>query len=140
MKRNTFGIVLVGACLVACADDDEAPRCVSALPESCTPLYEPTFDNVFAQTFTRSCAVSGGACHAPEGAQGGLALGDPDLAYDLLLSPTDAEPRVIAGDPACSKLVVRLVSSGADVMPPGSPLAATEQCSVIEWIRRGAVR
>ena len=51
------------------------------------------------------------------------------------------EARVIAGDPACSLLVERLVSSDPKLqMPPGNPLSAAERCALVQWIEKGATR
>src|SRR5690606_32299003 len=82
----------LGACLGACSDD---AACV-AIDTACVPLYEPTFDNVFAITLRPSCGVAGSQCHAREGAQAGLVFDDIDEAYSLLTEQpgTGGEPRV----------------------------------------------
>lgn len=135
------GMFLLCVALYGCGAN-EVPEtvCVQNLSTSCSPLFEPSYTNVFEQTLTRSCGVSGAACHASEGAQAGLILDDADEAYTQLLEPAGAEPRVKPGDPECSPLVVRLEAGGAEGMPPGSPLSAEERCSIIAWIRDGAAR
>ena len=105
----------------------------------CEPLYEPTFDAVHANTLGPTCSLSGGGCHASEGAQGDLVLEDADTAYAHLTQGND--PRVVPGDPACSLLTIRLEQSDAkDAMPPGSPLDTAERCAVQQWVAAGASR
>jgi hypothetical protein len=137
-------LVMLG--LSACSEDAPAqtppPACADVAPEkasaSCTPLYEPSYENVFAKTLMPTCAKSGVSCHASTGRQGGLAFEDADESYRLLLESTQA---VRAGDPACSPIVARLVATDGNVrMPPGRSLDAKEQCSVIQWIAKGAKR
>ncbi len=129
------------ASLVSCSDPPEpqpAPRvCAPAPPPpTCSPLYEPTFTNVFERTLRPSCGLGGAACHTAKGRQGGLVFEDADEAYRALqagqLSP---------GDPGCSALVVRLTATDPNLrMPPGRALAAEEQCAVARWIADGAKR
>lgn len=129
----------------ACGDDAPAttPRACANVPPAesspnCTPLYEPSYDNVFAKTLKPTCAKSGVSCHASTGRQGGLAFEDADESYKLLLETTQA---VRAGDPSCSAIVGRIVATSGTVrMPPGRSLEAAEQCSVIQWIANGAKR
>ncbi|MSP25303.1 MAG: hypothetical protein EXR75_09100 [Myxococcales bacterium] len=121
---------LVGAC-----GDDLETSCLASLPEDCTPLYAPTFDNVFTNTLSKSCGIGGAACHTSAGNKGGLALDDQDGAYAMLL-----DGRVVAGDPACSLLMARLEAAGESAMPPGSPLSEAERCSIAAWIRAGAAK
>lgn len=137
------GLLLVG---VACSDDapagEPAPACANVSPDasspSCTPLYEPSYENVFANTLKPTCAKSGVSCHASTGRQGGLAFEDADESYRMLLESTQA---VRAGDPSCSPLVGRIAATDGKVrMPPGRSLEATEQCSIIQWIANGAKR
>ncbi|MDP6944953.1 MAG: c-type cytochrome domain-containing protein, partial [Myxococcota bacterium] len=114
------------------------------LETNCDPLYLPTtFDNVFERTLEPGCALGSSSCHAPEGAKGGLVFDalDPDAAWTALLEPLNTEPRVVAGDPACSPLVHRIVSDdSAFQMPPGTGLSAPEWCAVVHWILEGASR
>lgn len=126
-----LGIALV--LLLGCSGDDETCLTVDS---SCQPLYEPTFDEVFSRTLAVKCGVPGGACHAAEGARGGLVLDDPEQAHSMLL-----DGRVVPGDPGCSPLVQRLESRQAGFgMPPGNPLTEAERCALIRWIADGAER
>lgn len=128
---------LTTAALLACnGDADEAGACTTPPPASCAPLYEPTFDQLFARTLQPSCGVSGSSCHASEGRQGGLAFASADESYDLLVS----RGRVKAGDPACSEVMVRVLSTGRDRMPPGRALDPGAQCALSQWIANGAKR
>lgn len=123
--------------LVACGDSaPPAEACDVAVNRACTPAYEPTFDNLFQKTFKPSCALSGASCHAAAGHQAGLVFEDPDTSHRLLL-----ERRVIASKPECSLLARRVVSTDTSfMMPPGLALAPGEQCAIIQWIARGALR
>jgi hypothetical protein len=95
---------LVLLALLSCADE-----CVE-LPADCTPQYTPTFDNVWANTLSTTCALSG--CHAT--GQGGLTMGTTaDEAYSALLD---------------------------GYVVPGSVLAQEERCAVETWIAQGAER
>jgi hypothetical protein len=119
----------------ACGGED----CVE-VSASCDPLYEPTFDNVWQNTLSPSCAV-GSTCHTADGAQGGLVLDDADTAYAELLGDSGDDPRVLPGDAGCSKVVRRIVSDDTStLMPPGSPLADAERCALIQWVANGAAR
>ncbi len=137
MRRAALVVAwaLVTCALAAgCADEPE-DSCVTPPPEDCTPLYAPTFDNVFANTLSQSCGLGGSACHAMAGAKGGLVLDEPERAYEALL-----DGRVSPGDPGCSRLMARLEATGDDGMPPGSQLGQAERCAVAAWIRDGAAR
>lgn len=126
-------VALAGSMAPACSDDS----CVEVDVASCTPTYDPTFDNLFSRTLGPSCGVTGGACHGAEGAKGGLILEIADEAYTLLL-----DGRVEPGDPGCSLLVQRIESTDGSVkMPPGSrTLAAGDRCAIERWIADGAAR
>ena len=129
----TFWIVAAG-CSSA---DGDAVVCLDPLPTDCAPLYEPTFDNMFEQTF-KGCSV-GSVSHSEQGAKGGLILSDKAAAYALLVDPSDAAPRVIPGDPECSLLIQKLEATCPTVvMPPGNPPPASERCAIIQWVRQGA--
>ena len=134
-----FTVLTLSVVVLGCSDTGgESAVCLDPLPTDCVPLYEPTYDNVFEQTF-KGCSVGGSACHSEQGAKGGLVLSDKELAYTSLLNPPATAPRVIAGDPECSSLVHRLESTdNAVVMPPGNPLSASERCAIEQWIRQGA--
>jgi hypothetical protein len=132
------------ASVLGCSSPDPPPpatSCVANLPASCTPLYAPTFDQLYTRTLHPTCAQSGGACHASAGAQGGLVFEDADASYALLLGQKDGRVRVKPNDPACSLLVEHLESSDpSQVMPPGGMLSAAERCDFEQWIRNGAKR
>lgn len=122
--------------LAACGDPAPAEVCV-AVDRSCTPAYDATFDNIFQKTLRQSCALAGPSCHAAAGQKAGLVLDDADTAYRLLLE----RRRAIAGKPECSLLVRRIQSTDTSfMMPPGMPLAPAEQCAIIQWMSRGALR
>lgn len=122
--------------VAACGSDPPADECIT-VNRSCTPAYEPSFDNVFQKTLKPSCALPGSSCHAAAGHQGGLVMEDIETAHNLLLE----HKRAIAGNPECS-LVVRKTQSTdrAFQMPPGLPLSAEEQCSILQWVAQGAKR
>lgn len=118
--------------VIGCGEDE---TCLT-VDEDCQPLYEPTFDEVFARTLAVKCGVPGGACHATEGGRGGLVLDDVDEAYARLL-----DGRVVPGDPGCSLLVQRLESRQSGfAMPPGNQLDEAERCAISRWIADGAER
>jgi hypothetical protein len=122
------------ATLTACPADD---ACIEVDVSACTPLYAPTFDNVFSRTLEPTCGVAGSSCHSAAGAKAGLVFEDADDAYDALL-----DGRVEPGDPGCSLIVRRLESSDRSFkMPPGSRvLDEGERCSIERWIATGAER
>jgi hypothetical protein len=120
--------------LVGCGDP---PLACAELDLTCTPLYAPTFDNVYANTLATSCGDDRNACHSDSGRAGDLSLADPLTAYQELVDP--AHDRVRPGDVACSTLVARVYSADEDlVMPAGSPLSAAEQCAIALWVAAGA--
>lgn len=124
--------------LFACSkSDDDAVVCLEAGSlGSCTPAYEPTYDNLYANTFQPTCAKSGFSCHSPDGHQGGLNFFDKEAVYGQLLSRSTR-----AGSPECSTLVQRVISTdGFERMPPGKSLPAGEHCAIIAWVRAGAKR
>lgn len=124
-------LALLGAC-----GDSGPPSCVT-VDASCTPRYAPTFDNVYNNTLRESCGSDSVACHSAAGKRGGLSMASADVAYAQL---TDAE-RVVAGDPACSEIVVRMHGRGESyLMPPGAPLADADRCAIERWIADGALR
>lgn len=128
-------ILLVVLGVVGCAGGDANDRCVKDLDLQCAPLYTPDFDEIFTRTLQPTCAVSGGACHAASGGQGGMVLDEIEGAYAAL------QDRVKPGDPGCSPLVRRLEAGDAgSVMPPGDPLLESERCVFVRWIDAGAPR
>lgn len=105
------------------------------LPADCTPLYEPSFRNVHANTLVPSCAVAGASCHAAEGRQGGLDFSAESVAHAALSQVA------LPSDVACSPVLLRLESTDPGFgMPPGRPLSAEERCAVRRWIEAGAPR
>lgn len=136
MVRSTcIAVAMVVAC-VGCGPDGEEMECAD-VPADCSPQYEPTFDNIHSRTLSGSCALTGGACHANAGGQGGLQLENSSTAYESLT----AEGRVVPGDAACSLIVRRLYSDdAAEQMPPGKPLSRGERCAIVQWIDDGAPR
>jgi hypothetical protein len=130
-------LLLLGA-LSCNGNDPPPPTCTAEPPDlGCTPLYEPTFDEIFARTLSVSCGRGGAACHSAEGRQGGLTLVEADESHRLLLE----RGRVRPGDAACSEVVVRLKATDPFVrMPPGRALDEAEQCAIVQWIATGAPR
>jgi hypothetical protein len=139
MKWSGLTVLMLWLLSVGCSTPGgDGPACLDPLPLDCAPLYEPTFDNIFGQTFT-GCSVGGSSCHSEQGAKGGLILSDKATAYSLLVDPPNTAPRVLPGDPECSLLIQKLeASSPTVVMPPGNPLVASERCAIIQWVRQGA--
>lgn len=122
----------LGAHALAGCGGDDGESCVS-VPTTCTPQYDPTFDEVYTNTLATSCALSG--CHGGDGGSTGFGMGaTADEAYDAV------SQRVTAGDPGCSVLVDHLEPDGIGDMPPGTVLADEERCSVRTWIADGASR
>jgi hypothetical protein len=117
--------------------EDGTPTCVSRDASACTPLYEPTWARVYAETIVPRCGTAGGACHAEPsaaGAGGGLVVSDMAATHAALL-----DGFVVPGDAACSEVVVRLDVDDARRMPPGAePLPEGERCAVARWIADGA--
>ena len=139
--------LVVSLGLGACSDDMSPPAgdlCLAALPAECAPLYvASSYDEVLEKTLIPSCSVGGGACHAPQGAKGGLIFDaqNPDQSWSALVDGDGGPPRVVAGDAECSPLVHRLLSTEPGVqMPPGKALSEAERCAVVQWIRAGAPR
>lgn len=128
-------LAVVSAALAGCPSEEAPPACVT-VDTACSPLYAPTFDNIYNNTLRAGCGSGLGSCHSANAA-GELSLADPAAAHGELL-----DGRVVPGDPGCSELVVRTGASGKDYqMPPGSSLAAlsaAERCSLILWVEAGA--
>jgi hypothetical protein len=139
--RRLLPAALAAAALcaeTACSSD--GPACVSVTSD-CSPLYAPTFDEIFSRTLSPTCAQPGAGCHSSGGIQGGLYFATADSAYALLLGDSTAAATVVPGDASCSVLVERLESNDpATLMPPGSKLSDAEICAVVQWIQEGAKR
>jgi hypothetical protein len=145
MRRDWSVALLVAAAVIGSAaacgpSDDPRPACLASVDvDGCTPLYPAEFPVIFSQVLSVTCASAGASCHGATGQQGGLVFVDEAQAYAALLAPADGEPRVVAGDPACSEMMVRLDSPGhAWSMPPGAPLDERARCSIRRWIAAGA--
>ena len=131
-------LLLSFALAVSCSSSAADPVvCLEAgALAACTPAYEPTYDNLYANTFQPTCAKSGFSCHSPDGHQGGLNFFDKETVYREMVGHS-ARP----GSPECSTLVQRVLSKdGFQRMPPGQSIAEGEQCAIIQWIRDGAKR
>ena len=140
-KHRLFACMLL--IISACSSEEhESGHCVDDLTLECTPLYVPTFDNIYANTLESKCAIGGTSCHGDGGAKGGLSLeGGADRAYGKLLNPDIGKPRVVGGDPTCGHLIYHLESEDPSVvMPPGGPLPEEERCAIRQWIANGALR
>src|SRR5690606_31175533 len=132
-QRRTSPASLTASFVLASAVGCSTPGPASAATEpvcldagvdlACAPAYEPTYDALYTNTFQRSCAAPGVSCHAASGKQGAIDFSDADVSHANLLARA-----VRPGDPACSDLVVRVLStSGKTRMPPGRSLTPGEQ-------------
>jgi hypothetical protein len=146
MRRLVVASLVALASIAACNDEStpQLPACIDFDADACAPLYEPTYENVFAQTFTMKCATGGSACHANAQALGaakhGLEFSDAANAHALLLQDLGDATFVHPGDESCGVLTVRLrTDDDAKRMPTGSMLIDTELCSVLQWIANGAM-
>ena len=141
MKRRSQSLLLAGSIALAglaCTDDgngddDPAPQCVEIDYEGCAQLYPPTWDQVWQQTISTTCTGGGSACHSGDL---DLTFGDQDTADEGL------RHELVAGDPNCSHLMLRLESDDPNFrMPPGNtPLPAGARCSIATWIANGATQ
>lgn len=119
----------------ACSGPDSL-ECITVEP-SCTPLYAPTWENVFANTIQPKCGTGGGACHEGVAARAGLRLDESQGAYDELINPN--RPYVMTDDVACSELLQRVYSNVSSLrMPRGSTLPDAERCALQQWVLAGA--
>ncbi|HVW23929.1 MAG TPA: hypothetical protein VHC69_01070 [Polyangiaceae bacterium] len=141
-----YGVIaagLVGVVAAACSggNGDDEPACLpQPASTNCTPLYEPTFDNVWLNTLKPTCAAAG--CHSGSMPTGDMALDVEDDAYtNLLTKSTTSEPRVTPGDVKCGKVIVRLHTKDQPYsMPRGQMLDDDTLCSITQWIANGAKR
>jgi hypothetical protein len=141
-----FFVLALALALVGCtpdtADSDDGsdvPECVEYELDGCMALYPATYDEIWTQTLSDSCAEVGSACHAQNGSGGavnGLVFVDPQASWDHMIS----EALVVPGDPLCSPLFVRLATDDIAIrMPPGSSgLNPGAICSIGTWITEGA--
>lgn len=132
--------IVVGVALVAGCPSNPPPACVT-VDTTCAPGYVPTFDNMYANTLKQGCGSTRSSCHSAAGHMGGLDMSDEATAYTSLLGTSIKynRPRVEPGNAACSLMIVRTDSPGADYqMPPGDPLTEPERCALIQWVQNGA--
>lgn len=141
MRSRRPVLVLSITLLLACtnddgADDESALSCVDIDYEGCTQLYPPTWDEVWTQTLAPTCGSGGTACHPSGGPPGSLTFQDQAVTYDELIDGG----HVIAADPGCSPVMIRLESDDPGVrMPPGqTPIPEGARCSIATWIAAGA--
>ena len=100
---------------------------------------EATLENVQANIFNPSCAVSG--CHVGESAPRGLDLSAGAARDNLVGVPSDELPsflRVDPGNPDDSYLVMKIEGDSriaGQRMPLGRPALSSEQIQLVrEWI------
>jgi hypothetical protein len=128
-------LLVLGAALAGCPSTP--PPACKTVDLTCQPGYVPTFDNVYNNTLKTGCGSDRSSCHSRTGHMGGMSFEDPVTAYAALTDP--AHPRVMPGNAACSLMIVRTDSPGADYqMPPGDPLMPAERCALIQWVQCGA--
>jgi hypothetical protein len=122
----------------ACSDDGDPLACVDVTAE-CSPLYPPTFDNMFANTLDVKCGSDSNSCHSDQGMAGGMSFATIEGAFAELLEA--GQDRVIPFDPSCSLMIIRTHATDRSVlMPPGSQLSVSERCSLVQWVTDGAPR
>jgi len=118
------------------------PACIT-VDLTCAPGYQPTFDNVYANTIVPKCSMTS-SCHSAAGHQANLDLaGDEASAHAALMAMSSIDPsraRVVPGNAACSLMIVRTDSPGTDYqMPKGDALSKEESCALIQWVQAGAM-
>ncbi len=90
---------------------------------------EPTFNSIKVRIFNTKCI----SCHTAGNIAGGTNLD----SYDTLI----ASNRIIAGNPAGSRLVLSVERTGNDFMPRGGGRLSAEELAAIRlWIQNGALR
>ena len=135
--RQWLFVIACAIALAGCPGGDEAPPKCITVDTACSPLYTPTFTNVYNMTIKNGCGSLLSSCHSSSNPQGGLSFADEQTAYDGLMR----NGRVTPGDAACSELIVRTSSPGTDYeMPPGAPLSPATQCALVQWVQNGAQR
>jgi len=132
------------AALAIAGCTSKPPQCIT-VDTSCAPSYVPTFHNIYTNTIQLSCGPTNSSCHSTSFHAGGMSFADEATAYAALLAPKStidpSRPRLVAGDPACSLLVVRTDSPGEWYQmpqPPSQPIGSGERCAIIQWIGSGA--
>lgn len=131
--------VVLAWAVAACGGGDPDLECDTQVTAACAPLYPPTFDNVYTMTLAPHCGSGARSCHSDAGKKGGMTFATIDDAYAALTAA--GQDRVIAGDPACSIMIIRTNTTRPTIqMPPGSQLGAAERCSLVQWVAGGALR
>ena len=148
VSRHLCWVSAVALAACGCTDDgvppeDEVPECISYSLDGCSLLYPPSYDQVWNQTLANTCGSTGTSCHAQDDAAGavnGMTFIDPLVTWDHLTTGDEDGPLVVAGDPECSRLFVRLATDNPAIrMPPGeAPLPPNTLCSIGTWISDGA--
>lgn len=135
--RSISSLMFVVA-LAACSpsDDDNVPCATAESIAACADAGAAMpFQKLYDTVIQPSCGRSGYSCHAPEGAQGGLAFNNPQSSYQTLTNTNS----VRVHDVACSPLVKRIVNDDPRVrMPPATPLSQADRCALIRWVEGGA--
>ena len=135
--------LVVGILLVAgCPTTTPPPACIT-VDTTCAPGYVPTFDNMYTNTLQQGCGSQRTSCHSASGHMGGLDMSTEATAYATLLgnSAHYNRARVVPGNAACSLMIVRTDSAGADYqMPPlpSDPLTEPARCALVQWVQNGA--
>lgn len=101
----------------------------------------------FVHTAVLRPACTTSSCHSTASAAGGIDLSTPSTAYSYLLgrpcqAPTHPEDApgnyVFPFQPGRSRLLALLRGSPTVIMPPDTPLPASEIALVEQWILEGA--
>jgi len=111
--------------------------------DACGPPPEPTFANVQALVFTRSCAFS--TCHGAFLPEQGMSLAEGQ-AYRAIVNVESknapGQPRVVPSDPDNSILYQALLGPvNADLgrMPKDKPALDAQRIQLVhDWIEQGA--
>ena len=128
------GFVIVAGILLGACHDTGDGACVES-PTECVPLYEPTFENVYANTIGPKCAVGGSSCHGSGGHH--FEFQGINVAYDAFTRFGLVDP----DNPGCGSVERRIESDEPSyVMPVGSKLSEAERCAIHLWIQAGAKR
>ncbi|MGE0549402.1 MAG: hypothetical protein AB7O24_05340 [Kofleriaceae bacterium] len=126
-------VVVVALVFAAHGCKEPPPECM-VVDTECSPLYTPTFDNVYNMTIVKGCGIDRSSCHSPTG-ESGTSFATIESAYADLTASGLVKPL----DPSCSEFVVRTNSPGKDYqMPPGDALSAATRCALIKWVEAGA--
>lgn len=111
-------VLFAGLCCACAGDPGERPA---------------RWSYIHAAIIAPSCATS--SCHSDRVETAGIALDDPDVAYEALLGRLYVTP----GDPG-SALIQLLEGVEVRRMPPDAPLPQADIDLVRTWIEDGATR